>query len=192
MRRVVVNDDLPALAAARCAARTRSAARIRAVLRDGGPLGPALAAEHVGYVVDERDQPDPDGDRGALADLPIVWQRGSLALLRGARRTARHRGTPACGRYRVWPFHPARGVRRGRTVGAGPALLAFGDFSGTRRRRRAVMADEPDYGLVLVALIVSAVVGALLAGALSFSLVSLGTAKPSAPVNKPLIIYDGS
>jgi hypothetical protein len=53
------------------------------------------------------------------------------------------------------------------------------------------MADEPDAGLVLVAVIVSAVIGALLAGALSFTLVSLGTAKPSAPVNKPLIVYDG-
>ena len=54
------------------------------------------------------------------------------------------------------------------------------------------MADEPDAGLVLVPVIVSAVIGAVLAGALSFSLVSLGTAKPSAPVNKPLIVYDGS
>jgi hypothetical protein len=53
------------------------------------------------------------------------------------------------------------------------------------------MADEHDAGLVFIPVIVSAVIGALLAGALSFSLVSLGTAKPSAPVTKPLIVYDG-
>ena len=54
------------------------------------------------------------------------------------------------------------------------------------------MADEPDAGFVLIAVIVSALIGAALAGALSFTLVSLGTAKPSAPVTKPLIVYDGS
>jgi hypothetical protein len=76
---VIVNDDLP-LSSGTVRGEDGSAARIRAVLRDGGPLRPALAAEHVAYVVDERDQPDPDGDRGALTALPIVWQRGSLAL----------------------------------------------------------------------------------------------------------------
>ena len=115
---VIVNDDLP-LSSGTVRGEDGSAARIRAVLRDGGPLGPALAAEHVAYVVDERDQPDPDGDRGALTDLPIVWQRGSLALYAVPGAAARHRGTPACGRCRYRPFDPARGVRRGRTVGTG-------------------------------------------------------------------------
>jgi hypothetical protein len=54
------------------------------------------------------------------------------------------------------------------------------------------MADERDSGLVFVPMILSALIGALLAGALSFSIVLQGTAKPSAPVNKPLITYDGS
>jgi hypothetical protein len=54
------------------------------------------------------------------------------------------------------------------------------------------MADERDTGLVFVPMILSALIGALLAGALSFSIVLQGTAKPSAPVNKPLITYDGS
>jgi hypothetical protein len=54
------------------------------------------------------------------------------------------------------------------------------------------MANESDSGLVFVPVIVSALIGAALAGALSFTLVDLGTAKPSAPVDKPLITYDGS
>ena len=76
---VVVNDDLP-LSSGTIRGEDAAAARIRAALTRGGPIGPALAAEHVGYVVDERGQPDPHGDRRRLADLPIVWQRGSLAL----------------------------------------------------------------------------------------------------------------
>ena len=54
------------------------------------------------------------------------------------------------------------------------------------------MADERDTGLVFVPMILSALIGALLAGALSFTIVDLGTAKPGAPVNKPLITYDGN
>lgn len=54
------------------------------------------------------------------------------------------------------------------------------------------MANQRDDGLVVVALVVSAVIGALLAGALSFTVVVLGTAKPTSPVNKPLITYNGS
>ena len=53
------------------------------------------------------------------------------------------------------------------------------------------MADGRETGLVFVPMVLSALIGALLAGALSFTLVDLGTAKPSAPVNKPLITYDG-
>jgi hypothetical protein len=76
---VLVNDDLP-LSSGTVRGEDRSAARIRAALQSGAALGPVLAAEHVAYVIDERDQPDPHGDRGALTDLPVVWQRGSLAL----------------------------------------------------------------------------------------------------------------
>jgi hypothetical protein len=76
---VLVNDDLP-LSTGTIRGEDPSAARIRVALQQGEPLGSALAAEHVGLVVDERDQPDPLGDRSSLADLPIVWQHGSLAL----------------------------------------------------------------------------------------------------------------
>jgi hypothetical protein len=76
---VLVNDDLP-LSSGTIRGEDSSAARIRVALQKGSPLGPALVAEHVGLVVEERDQPDPNGDRRSLADLPIVWQRGSLAL----------------------------------------------------------------------------------------------------------------
>jgi hypothetical protein len=54
------------------------------------------------------------------------------------------------------------------------------------------VADERDSGLVLVPVVLSALIGAVLAGVLSFTVVDLGTAKPNAPVNKPLIVYDGS
>lgn len=77
--RVLVNDDLP-LSAGPVRGEDPAAARVRAALAHGDPLGPALAAEHVAWVVDERDQPDPHGDRAALAGLPVVWSRGSLAL----------------------------------------------------------------------------------------------------------------
>lgn len=76
---VLVNDDLP-LSTGTIRGEDSSAARIRAAMQEGAPLTSSLAAEHVGLVVDERDQPDPHGDRSSLADLPIVWQRGSLAL----------------------------------------------------------------------------------------------------------------
>ena len=45
---VIVNDDLP-LSSGTVRGEDGSAARIRAALRDGGPLGPALAAEHVAW-----------------------------------------------------------------------------------------------------------------------------------------------
>jgi hypothetical protein len=54
------------------------------------------------------------------------------------------------------------------------------------------VTDERDTGLVFVPMILSALIGALLAGTLSFTIVGLGTAKPTAPVNKPLITYDGN
>jgi hypothetical protein len=54
------------------------------------------------------------------------------------------------------------------------------------------MADDRDSGFVLIAVLLSALIGALLAGALSFTVVHLGTAVPNAPVNKPLITYDSS
>ena len=76
---VLVNDDLP-LSSGTIRGEDSAAARIRVALQKGAPIGSALVAEHVGFVVDERDQPDPNGDRGSLADLPIVWQHGSLAL----------------------------------------------------------------------------------------------------------------
>jgi hypothetical protein len=54
------------------------------------------------------------------------------------------------------------------------------------------MAADRESGLALVPVVLSALIGALLAGALSYTVVDLGTAKPSAPVNRPLITYDGS
>jgi hypothetical protein len=54
------------------------------------------------------------------------------------------------------------------------------------------MAEERDAGFIVIAIVLSALIGALLAGALSFTLVSLGTAVPNAPIDKPLITYDGS
>jgi hypothetical protein len=77
--RVLVNDDLP-LASGTIRGEDPAAARLRSALARGEPLGPALAAEHVAFVVDERDQPDPHGDRAGLADLPVRWQQGSLVL----------------------------------------------------------------------------------------------------------------
>jgi hypothetical protein len=90
---VLVNDDLP-LSSGTIRGEDPSAARIRVALQTGAPMGSALAAEHVGFVVDERDQPDPHGDRSSLVDLPIVWQHGSLALhaVPGAR--PEHRDNP--------------------------------------------------------------------------------------------------
>ena len=52
------------------------------------------------------------------------------------------------------------------------------------------MAQGSDSGLALVPLILSAFLGLVVAVVGSFAVVSAGTAKPSAPVNKPLITYD--
>jgi hypothetical protein len=50
--------------------------------------------------------------------------------------------------------------------------------------------DTADSGFALVALVLSALVGLLVAGLGSFAIVVAGTAKPSEPVNKPLITYN--
>ncbi len=52
------------------------------------------------------------------------------------------------------------------------------------------MAQRSDEGFALVPVIVSAVTGLVVAVAGSFAIVSVGTAKPSAPVDRPLITYD--
>jgi hypothetical protein len=92
---VLVNDDLP-LSSGPIRGEDSSAGRIRAALEAGDPIGPALVAEHVGLVIDERDQPDPNRDRSSLADLPIVWQHGSLAVhaVPGARADNRDNPPP--------------------------------------------------------------------------------------------------
>ena len=52
------------------------------------------------------------------------------------------------------------------------------------------MAQDPDSGFALIPLILSAVMGVVVAAVGSFAIVSAGTAKPSEPVTKPLITYD--
>jgi len=50
--------------------------------------------------------------------------------------------------------------------------------------------DPADSGFALVVVVLSALVGLLVAGLGSFAIVVAGTAVPSEPVNKPLITYD--
>jgi hypothetical protein len=50
--------------------------------------------------------------------------------------------------------------------------------------------DSADSGFAVVALVLSALLGLLVAGLGSFAIVLAGTAKPSEPVDKPLITYD--
>ncbi|MGZ4616989.1 MAG: hypothetical protein ACXV4A_15680 [Actinomycetes bacterium] len=76
---VVENDDLP-LTGRVVRGEDQRAARIRAGLSRDEPIATVLAAEHVGYVVDQLDQPDVGGTRARLRELPLLWQRGELAL----------------------------------------------------------------------------------------------------------------
>ena len=50
--------------------------------------------------------------------------------------------------------------------------------------------DTADSGFAVVALVLSALLGLLVAGLGSFAIVLAGTAKPSEPVDKPLISYN--
>ncbi|MEP6761832.1 MAG: hypothetical protein ABJA93_10780 [Sporichthyaceae bacterium] len=52
------------------------------------------------------------------------------------------------------------------------------------------MATGREAGLAPIPLILSALLGLLIAGIGSFAIVAAGTAKPADPVNKPLITYD--
>jgi hypothetical protein len=52
------------------------------------------------------------------------------------------------------------------------------------------MAQRPDEGFALLPMLLSAFLGLLLALLGSFAIVQAGTAKPAAPVTKPLITYD--
>ena len=49
---------------------------------------------------------------------------------------------------------------------------------------------QDDSGFALIALVLSALAGLLVAGVGSFAIVSAGTAIPSQPVTKPLITYN--
>jgi hypothetical protein len=92
---VVENDQLP-LSTRIVGGEDPRAARIRAGLARGEPVAELLAAEHVGYVVEQLDQPDVDGLRGDLDDLPLIWRGGSLALrsVPGSTPAASHRHAP--------------------------------------------------------------------------------------------------
>jgi hypothetical protein len=132
---VLVNDNLP-LSRVTVRGEDASAARIRAALKSGAPLGPALAAEHVAYVVDELDQPDVAGERSRLAGLPLVWQRASLALhaVPGASADAPDDPQP----IGIW-------------VGLVTLLAAFGAvvrsrMGGAANMRRLEHHDEPEGG----------------------------------------------
>ena len=50
--------------------------------------------------------------------------------------------------------------------------------------------DSGDAGFALIALLLSGLLGLLVAGLGSFAIVVAGTAKPSEPVNRPLITYN--
>ena len=50
--------------------------------------------------------------------------------------------------------------------------------------------DSADSGFALVVVVLSGLVGLLVAGLGSFAIVVAGTAVPSEPVNKPLITYN--
>jgi hypothetical protein len=52
------------------------------------------------------------------------------------------------------------------------------------------MVRRSDEGFALVPVVLSALTGLVVAVVGSFAIVSAGTAKPSAPVDKPLITYD--
>jgi hypothetical protein len=52
------------------------------------------------------------------------------------------------------------------------------------------MVRRSDEGVALVPVVLSALTGLVVAVVGSFAIVSAGTAKPSAPVDKPLITYD--
>jgi hypothetical protein len=52
------------------------------------------------------------------------------------------------------------------------------------------MVRRSDEGFALVPVVLSALTGLVVAVVGSFAIVSAGTAKPSDPVDKPLITYD--
>jgi len=79
--RVVVDDTLP-LSTATVRGEDPRADRVRAAIRSGADLGPALAREGIGLVLVQTDQPDPEGVRDRVADLPVVWSGGDLELRR--------------------------------------------------------------------------------------------------------------
>ena len=52
------------------------------------------------------------------------------------------------------------------------------------------MALGRDSGIAVVPIVLSALVGLIVAAVGSVAIVSAGTAKPADPVTKPLIVYD--
>jgi hypothetical protein len=78
---VLENDDLP-LADRVVRGEDPRAAQVRRALARDRDVVTVLAAQGVRLVVEERDQPDPDGQLARLRGLPLVWSDGDLALRR--------------------------------------------------------------------------------------------------------------
>jgi hypothetical protein len=123
---VVANDDLP-LTGRTIEGEDPRAARIRAGLANGHDLADVLAAEDVGYVVEELDQPDLGGQRARLRALPLVWSDGDVAL----RRVPGGGGAP-----------PQRPPPVGVVVGGLTLAAAAGAVLLPRPRRRCYAPDS--------------------------------------------------
>ena len=117
---VLENDDLP-LADRVVRGEDPRAARVRRALAGDGDVGSVLAAQGVRLVVEQRDQPDPDGQLARLDGLPLVWSEGDLALRRVP-------GPPVPA--------PDRQAPLGLVLGGLTLLAALGAVFGTAWRRR--------------------------------------------------------